>query len=94
MAAPATISVSCTGGGARQAAESTARRNAVTVHLPGVHLQLPSADQLAFLAGVTALAAFEIIEWPVAVVLGVGHALASNRHRQAVRDFGAALEEA
>ena len=55
-----------------------------------------SADQLAFLAGVTALAAFEIIEWLVAVVLwvGLGHALASDCHRQALRDFGEALEEA
>jgi len=54
---------------------------------------LPSGDELAFLAGVGVLAAFEVIEWPVAVLLGVGHALALDHRHRLLHDFGEALEE-
>lgn len=54
---------------------------------------LPSTDQLAFLAGLGVLATFEIIEWPVAVILGVGHALALDHRHRLLADFGEALEE-
>ncbi|MDT3444881.1 MULTISPECIES: hypothetical protein [unclassified Pseudofrankia] len=83
------------GSGARAAAERAAARSAVWIDLPG-HRQvaLPSLDQLAFLGGVAALAVLEIIEWPVAVILVVGHTLATSRHSKALRDFGEALEEA
>jgi hypothetical protein len=43
---------------------------------------------------VAALAALECIEWPVAVVLAVGKALADNQHSRLLVEFGEALEEA
>jgi hypothetical protein len=46
------------------------------------------------LGGITALALLEIIEWPVAAVLAVGHVLAHNRHHALLRDFGEALDHA
>lgn len=55
---------------------------------------LPSSDQLAFLAGLGALAVAGIIEWPVPAAVGVGHALVQNRNSKTLRDFGEALEEA
>ena len=57
-------------------------------------VQLPAADELAFLGGVGVLAVVGVIEWPVAVILGAGHALAMNHRYRMLREFGEALEEA
>ena len=78
----------------REAAETAHRRNSTHLSLPVFgDVTLPSTDQLAFIAGLGALAAFEIIEWPVAVILGVGHALALDHRHRLLADFGEALEE-
>jgi hypothetical protein len=37
-------------------------------------LALPPLDHLAFYAGIGVLAALEIVEWPVALVIATGHA--------------------
>ncbi|MFJ8634856.1 hypothetical protein [Streptomyces sp. NPDC093568] len=79
---------------AGEAAEDVVARHSVQLDVFGVHIQLPPPDQLAFLGGVGVLAALEIIEWPVALVLGVGHQLAHSRHGRMLREFGEALEEA
>lgn len=77
------------------AAEEAVRRNSVRLRVPIIgELRLPPAEQIAFLGGVAALAALEILEWPVAILLGVGHELAMNRHNKMMRAFGEALEEA
>lgn len=76
------------------AADQAVSRHAVTLDVLGTRLELPPPDQLAFLGGVAVLAAFEIIEWPVALVLAVGHQLAHSHHGKVMREFGEALEEA
>ncbi len=78
----------------RVAAERAVARHSVTFDVFGFRAELPSADQLAFLAGIGVLTALEIIEWPVAVVLAVGHQLAHSHHGRVLREFGDALEEA
>ena len=79
----------------RAAAEKAARRNSVEVGVPFLGtVRLPAPEELAFLAGLGLLAVVDVIEWPVALVLGAGHALASNRRSRVVREFGQALEEA
>jgi hypothetical protein len=55
---------------------------------------MPPLDQIAFMGGIATLAVIQIIEWPVAAVLTVGHILAHNRHHALLRDFGEALDEA
>ncbi|MDL5206134.1 hypothetical protein [Streptomyces sp. ALI-76-A] len=60
----------------------------------GVRLQLPPPDQLAFLAGLGVLVTLEIVKWPVALVLAVGHQLAHSHHGRLLLEFGDALEEA
>ncbi|KUO09834.1 hypothetical protein AQJ58_22565 [Streptomyces sp. DSM 15324] len=70
------------------------KRGAVAVDVLGVRVELLPVDQLAFLAGVGVLAALEIVEWPVALVLAIGHQLAHNQHSRVLREFGDALEEA
>jgi hypothetical protein len=76
------------------AAERAVTHHAVTLDVFGARIELLPPDQLAFLAGVGVLAACEIIEWPVALVLAVGHQLAHSHHGRMLREFGEALEEA
>ena len=84
-----------TAGHPQAAADQATRRNSTEVWLPLVGtVKLPAPEELAFLGGVGVLAVVGAIEWPVAVVLGAGHALATNRRNKVVREFGEALEEA
>jgi len=77
------------------AAERAVQNNSVHVNLPFVgRLQLPAADELVFVGGVTVLALVGIVEWPVAVILVVGHAMAGSRRNKVVRAFGEALSDA
>jgi hypothetical protein len=79
----------------REAAASATAQNSIRVEMPGMgHLHLPPLDQIGFLGGIAALALIEIIEWPVAAALTVGHILAHNRHHALLRDFGEALDRA
>ena len=79
---------------ARAAAERAVTHHAVTLDVFGARLELPPPEQLAFLAGIDVLTAVEILEWPVALVLAVGHQLAHSHHGRVLREFGEALEEA
>lgn len=72
----------------------TAELHTARIPLPGgenvasavdtVRHQLPSGDQLLFYGGLTAAAAFSIIEWPVAAAIGIGNALVQRSvHKEA-----------
>jgi hypothetical protein len=77
-----TLSICSTHGGHR-----------ILITADGTRLETPPVEHLAFYAGVGALAAAEIIEWPVAVVLTVGHLLIGLTHRPALKELGEALDE-
>ncbi len=65
------------------------------VNLPVVgQVEIPRPEQLAYYGGLAALAAFELIDWPVAVVIAAGHLLASNHHNKLLEELGEAIEEA
>jgi hypothetical protein len=77
------------------AAERAVQRNSLQVRLPiAGEVQLPAPDEIAYIGGVAVLAMVGMLEWPVAILLGVGHGLAGLRHRKLLRSFGEALEEA
>jgi len=77
------------------AAERAVQRNSTHVELPVIGVvHLPAKEELAFIGGVTVLAAAGILEWPVALLLGIGHTLATNRHNKLMQEFGEALQEA
>jgi hypothetical protein len=80
---------------ARRAAQEATEKNAtrVTVPLFGT-VTLPPPEQLAYVGGITALVAFEVIEWPVGLALAAGHVLASCSDNKIIQDFGQALESA
>ena len=78
-----------------QAAEQATAQNSVQIPVPGLGtLRLPPPSQLGYLAGIGALVALEIIEWPLGVALACGHLMADCSHNKVLRDFGKALEEA
>jgi hypothetical protein len=57
-------------------------------------VRLPAPQELAFYGGITALAAFGIVDWPVVLLIGIGHLLAEDRRRRVLVEFGEALSEA
>ena len=59
-----------------------------------VKIETPPIEHLVFYAGIGVLAAIEIIEWPVALLLTAGHLLADATHRPALQGLGEVLEEA
>jgi len=48
--------------------------------------------RLGWYAGLAVMAAIEIIEWPLAIVMMLGHEIAHRAHSQALRDFAAGVE--
>jgi hypothetical protein len=78
----------------REAVEHIRKGETFAVELPIVgQVQIPRPDQLAYFGGLAALAAFELIDWPVAVVIAAGHLLASNHHNRVLEELGEAMEE-
>ncbi len=81
--------------GAGRAARDALARHRLSFSLPMVgDVSLPPVHHLVWYGGVAALVALECLEWPIAVVLATGKALADNRHSAVLREFGEALEEA
>lgn len=69
--------------------------NSIRLNLPlGIgFVTLPAPQRLAWYGGLAAIAAFGLIDWPIAAVLALGHLLSEDHHNQILRDFGEALEE-
>ncbi|MTD54711.1 hypothetical protein [Amycolatopsis pithecellobii] len=57
-------------------------------------MHLPPPNRLAYFAGLGVLAAFGVVEWPLAVVVAAGHLLADQHWSQVVSGLGESLEEA
>lgn len=64
----------------REASREVAEGKMYSVELPLVgRMPVPSPRQLAIYAALGGLAAIELIDWPVAVAMGVGSALVSRQ---------------
>ncbi|MET7748122.1 hypothetical protein [Micromonospora sp. NPDC005367] len=53
---------------------------------------VPPADKIAYYGGLGVLAALQIIEWPVALVITAGHLLADQHFSGLAKGVGQALE--
>ncbi|MER7889075.1 hypothetical protein ABTX15_04540 [Micromonospora sp. NPDC094482] len=53
---------------------------------------VPPADKVAYYAGLGVLAALQVIEWPIALVITAGHLLADQHFSGLVKGFGEALQ--
>ncbi len=79
----------------RAAVEHIREGETFFVNLPLLgQVEVPRPEQLAYYGGLAALAAFELIDWPVALVIVAGHVLASNHHNRILEELGEAMEEA
>jgi hypothetical protein len=56
------------------------------IPLLNIELNKPSRGSLAWYAGLGAMSALEVIEWPVAILVAVSHALATHSHNPDVRE--------
>ena len=65
----------------------------IRITADGTRLETPPVEHLAFYVGVGAMAAAEIIEWPVALALTTGHILIGLTNRPALKELGEALDE-
>lgn len=65
----------------------------ILITADGVRMQTPPVEHLAFYVGIGALAAAEIIEWPVALVLTTGHILLGRTNRPGLEELGEAFSE-
>jgi hypothetical protein len=74
----------------------TLQKRTISVTLPDSlgTVRLPEPERLAFYGGLAALAVFGILDWPVAIVLGIGQVLAEQHRHKYLRDLGEALAEA
>lgn len=78
----------------RDAVERVRQARTFALDLPIVgRVRIPRPEQLAFYGALGALAAVEIIEWPVALALAAGHALLQNEHSRVAQEIGEALED-
>lgn len=66
-----------------------------TVQLPMLgQVTLPQPDTLIYFSGIGVLAVLELVEWPIALILGAGSVLADRQARRLIRGLGEAIEEA
>ncbi len=79
----------------REAVQKIREGETFAVNVPVIgQMEIPRPEQLAYFGGLAALAAFELIDWPVAVVIAAGPLLASNHHNKVLEELGEAMEEA
>jgi hypothetical protein len=79
----------------QNARERVREAQSFAVDLPVLgRVRLPRPEQLAYFGALGVLAAAEIIDWPIALVLAAGHALAENQHSRVAQELGEALEDA
>lgn len=80
---------------AQSALDRAIEGGCMRVRLPIVgQVTLPPPERLAYFAAIGVLAAIDLIEWPVALVIVTGHVLAAQRWSRVARGLGDALEEA
>jgi hypothetical protein len=65
------------------------------VRLPIIgDVAVPPPDKIAYYVGIGVLAALQVIEWPLALVITAGHILADQHLSGIAKGVGEALEQA
>ncbi|OBJ69156.1 hypothetical protein [Mycobacterium sp. 1274756.6] len=79
----------------RDAVQEIREGESFALNLPVVgEVAVPPPEQLAYYGGLALLATFELIEWPVALVIAAGHLMAANQRSRILEELGKAMEEA
>jgi hypothetical protein len=80
---------------ARTATRSSAEHSdGFRVPLLGITIGKPDRGSLAWYAGLGLMGALDVIDWPVALVVGVSHALATQARNPEVREAAEGTEAA
>ncbi|GAC1304742.1 MAG: hypothetical protein NVSMB16_00010 [Acidimicrobiales bacterium] len=66
----------------------------VTLPVTGWVVPLPTSAQLPWIAGLGIAAAIELIDWPVAILLAVGHTIMTNSKNEQLRELAEGIEAA
>ena len=66
----------------------------VTLPVTGWVVPLPTAAQIPWIAGLGLAAAVELIDWPVAILLAVGHTIMTNSKNEQLRELAEGVEAA
>jgi hypothetical protein len=64
----------------------------VTLPLIGLRIDLPRPERLAWYAGLGLMAAFELVDWEVALIIGLGHLIADNAHNETIAELASGAE--
>ncbi|HTM84749.1 MAG TPA: hypothetical protein VL179_07575 [Mycobacterium sp.] len=79
----------------REAVEHIRAGQNFALNLPVVgEVTIPPPEQLAYYGGLAVLTAFDLIEWPVALVIAAGHVMANNQRSRIIEELGKAIEDA
>jgi hypothetical protein len=77
----------------REVARRVRDADRFSVQVPGLgRVPIPRPDQLAFYGALAALVAIELVDWPVAIAIGAGHALVSGRPSIEKKNHDSGLE--
>ncbi|GII66050.1 hypothetical protein Skr01_61350 [Sphaerisporangium krabiense] len=64
----------------------------VRVPFIGVTIGIPPPERLTYYAALAVLVAFNLIDWPLALIIAVGHFLAEQNLFRALKGVGKAAE--
>jgi xanthosine utilization system XapX-like protein len=79
----------------RDAVDRVRQGRGFSVNVPVVgRVKIPPPDHLAYYGALGVLAAFEIVDWPIALIVAAGHAMAEQHHNRFAQEVGDALEQA
>jgi xanthosine utilization system XapX-like protein len=79
----------------RDAVERVRKGQGFALNLPLVgRVRIPRPEHVAYFGALGVLAAVEIIDWPIALVIAAGHVLVNNEHNRVAEQVGEALEDA
>lgn len=76
------------------ASRSGSSRSVMTLPVLHSRVHLPAPEDVAYYGAIGLLAALEIVEWPVAVIIAGGHLLASRSRNQLTEGLGQGAEDA
>jgi hypothetical protein len=82
-------------GSHREAVRRVREGQGFAVNLPVVgRVKIPPPEHLAYYGALGLMAAVELIDWPIALVVAAGHVLAEQHHNRFAEEVGEALQDA
>jgi hypothetical protein len=79
----------------REAVKRVSQGRGFAVNVPVVgRVKIPPPEHLAYYGALGLMAAVELIDWPIALVVAAGHLMAEQHHNRFAEEVGEALQDA